>query len=273
MSRLRDLQCGVAKSVLGQDEDSIVSAILGDGMAPGSRLSIYRNHYNITLTDALKATFPVVCRLLDARFFAYAANEFIKTTPPRQACLFEYGEGFPNFLAAFPPCAQLPYIGDVARLEWLINLALHSPGLPSIDSRELAHVDSRDYPRLVFSLQPSLRLIESKWPIDRIWHENKPGAEGEGVVDLNVGGCHLEVRQSGDDVIFRSLEVAEFVLRTELAGGGTLNEAVEAALARDRLFDTAHGLRRLFAEGLVTGFVLAPNSGAEIAPRAPAPKP
>lgn len=263
MSRLRDLQCGVGQAVLGGDEESIVAAIQGDGLEPAARLNIYRNHYNTSLADALKATFPVVCRILDARFFGYAASEFIKTNPPRQVCLFEYGEALPAFLESFPPCAQLAYIGDVARLEWLINSALHSPAVPPIDSRDLAHLDSADYPRLILALQPSLRFIESRWPIDRIWHENKPGAEGDGAVNLGAGGCRLEIRQLGDDVVFRSLESGEFALRSALLKGHTLDTAVAAALASDPLFDTAHGLRRLFAEGLVTGFTLAPNPGAD----------
>ncbi len=260
---LHDLQCGVGQAVLGGDEESIVAAILGDGLDPAQRLNIYRNHYNTSLGEALKATFPVVCRVLDPRFFAYAASEFIKAFPPRQVCLFEYGEEFPAFLESFPPCAQLAYIGDLARLEWLINGALHSPALPAIDSKDLAHLGTAEYPQLIFALQPSLRLIESRWPIDRIWHENKPGAQGEGAVDLNAGGCHLEVRQLGEDVVFRALEAGEFALRGELAKGRILESAVEAALARDPLFDAAHGLRRLFAEGLVTGFTLAPNPGGD----------
>ena len=262
MSRLRDLQCGVGKAVLGSDEDSIVAAIMGDGLHPAQRLGVYRNHYNASLADALKATFPVVCRVLDPRFFAYAASEFIKVSPPRQVCLFEYGEGFPEFLAAFPPCAHLAYIGDTARLEWLINASLHSPSLPPVDSKDLAHLEAGDYPRLIFALQPSLRLIESPWPVDRIWHCNKPEAQGDGAVDLDAGGCKLEIRQLGDDVVFRPLEAGEFALRSELAKGHRLDEAVASALASDPLFDTAHGLRRLFAEGLVTGFTLAPNPGA-----------
>ena len=260
-SLLHDLQCGVGQAVLGRDEESIVAAIVGDGLDPAQRLNIYRNHYNTSLGEALRATFPVACRVLDPRFFAYAASEFIKVSPPRQVCLFEYGAEFPEFLAAFPPCAHLTYIGDVARLEWLINAALHSPALPAIDSRDLAHLDTADYPQLVFALQPSLRFIESPWPIDRIWHQNKPGSETDGAVDLDAGGCRLEIRQLGEDVVFRSLEAAEFVLRTELAKGHNLDSAVAAALACDPLFDTAHGLRRLFAEGLVTGFTLAPQPG------------
>src|SRR5262249_24550172 len=100
---------------------------------------------------------------------------------------------------------------------------------------------------------------------------NKPGVESDGTVDLTAGGCHLEIRQLGEDVVFRSLESGESALRIELAKGRTLEAAVDTALARDRLFDTAHGLRRLFAEGLLTGFTLAPNQGA--APTEPAPKP
>ncbi len=260
-SQLHDLQCGVGQAVLGRDEESIVAAIMGDGLDPAQRLNIYRNHYNTSLGEALKATFPVICRVLDPRFFAYAASEYIKISPPRQVCLFEYGGDFPEFLAAFPPCAHLSYIGDVARLEWLINTALHSPALPAIGSKELAHLEAAEYPQLVFALQPSLRLIESPWPIDRIWHQNKPGSESDGAVDLDAGGCRLEIRQLGEDVVFRSLEPGEFVLRHELAKGSTLDTTVAAALVCDPLYDTAHGLRRLFAEGLVTGFTLAPKPG------------
>src|ERR1700674_3627453 len=182
MSKLRDLQCGVGRAVLCNDETWIVSAIMGDGLDPAARLNIYRNHYNSSLGEALKATFPVVCRLVDERFFAYAASEYIKVSPPRQVCLFEYGESFPDFLAAFPACAALTYLADVARLEWLINAALHAPAQAPIEASDLGYLDSTDYPRLVFAFQSSLRLIDSAWPIDRIWHLNRPGTGEEATI-------------------------------------------------------------------------------------------
>jgi hypothetical protein len=43
-----------------------------------------------------------------------------------------------------------------------------------------------------------------------------------------------------------------------LANGRTLRAAVEAALAQDPMLDAALALRRLFGEGLVVGFTLAP---------------
>jgi Putative DNA-binding domain len=262
MSKLRELQCGIGHAILGQDEASIIAAIMGDGLDPAARLNIYRNHYNASLGEALMATFPVVCRLVDPRFFGHVASEFIKVSPPRQVCLFEYGEDFPDFLAEFPACASLVYLADVARLEWLINAALHSPAQDPLETSDLAHLDSADYPRLIFAFQPSLRLIESAWPIDRIWHLNRPGAADEGTVDLAAGGCRLEIRQLGEDVIFHGLEIGDFALRTALASGRALEAAIEAALVCDPAFDPAHGLRRLFAEGLVVGFTLAPSPQA-----------
>ena len=77
---------------------------------------------NVSLVPG-NAAFPVVCRLVDHPFFAYAAHEFLRDHPPRSRCLAEYGGGFPDFLAAFEPCSSLPYLADVARFEWAIKLA------------------------------------------------------------------------------------------------------------------------------------------------------
>jgi Putative DNA-binding domain len=255
MSKLRDLQCAVGRGILCHDQGSIVEAILGDGLDPAARLQIYANHYRSSLTEALKAIYPVVCRLVDERFFGFAADRYIDSSPPRKPCLFEFGETFADFLAGFPPCRTLPYLPDVARLEWAINAALHSPAEAPLEAGAFAAVTPADYPRLVFRLQPSLRLIASPWPVDLIWQANQPGAEDS--VDLDQGACRLEIRQLGEEVVFRRLEPAEFDLRGFLAVGRPLEAALAAVLETDRLFDPAMALSRLFGEGLVTGYAFA----------------
>jgi hypothetical protein len=255
MSKLRDLQCAVGRGILGHDQGSIVEAILGDGLDPAARLQIYASHYRSSLTEALTAIYPVVCRLVDERFFGFAADRYIDSSPPRKPCLFEFGQTFADFLAGFPPCRTLPYLPDVARLEWAINAALHAPAETPLEAGAFAAVASDDYPRLVFRLQPSLRLIASPWPIDLIWRANRPGAEGS--VDLDQGGCRLEIHQLGEEVVFRRLEPAEFDLRGFLAAGRPLEAAIAAVLEYDRLFDPAMALSRLFGEGLVTGYAFA----------------
>src|SRR3989475_7768477 len=74
MPSLRDLERDVARALLGEADGAVLASILGDGLSPAARLGVYRNHVFSTLTDALEATYPVVCRLVDPRFFAYAVR-------------------------------------------------------------------------------------------------------------------------------------------------------------------------------------------------------
>jgi hypothetical protein len=247
---LRDLQRAMGRSVLGHDAASLAGAIVAEGIAPAARLRIYRHHYETSLTEALKAIYPAICRLVDERFFAYAAHDYIEAHPPRRPCLHEYGESFAEFLAGFPPCRALAYLSDVARLEWRINASLHAPAEPPLAADAFRDVAMDDYPRLVFRLLPSLGYLESPWPIDRIWSGR------EEAVDLGEGGCRLEIRQRGEEVVFARLDEPEFVLRRALLAGERLESAAAAALAADPLFDLATALRRLLGEELVTGFSL-----------------
>ena len=126
MLALPELQRAFAAAILADETATLSPLVRADGIAPERRIQVYRNNSLITLAEALKATFPVVCRLVDERFFDYAARAFIRAHPPRQPRLADYGEEFADFLAGFEPARSLPYLPDVARLEWAINLAYHA---------------------------------------------------------------------------------------------------------------------------------------------------
>ncbi len=252
MSTLRDLQSAIGRSIRGGIEPAVLANIQAGGIDPAARLRIYRHHYQSSLTEALKEIYPVVCRLVDERFFAFAAHAYIGAAPPRRVCLHEYGADFPEFLAGFPPCRELAYLADVARLEQLINQSLHSPAKPGIDAAAFAGIAPENYGALVLELEPSLRYLESRWPVDRIWLANQPGQEGR--VDLAEGGCRLEIRQQGETVVFRRLEAGELELSRALHAGAPLESAAATALERDPQLDLAMAIRRLLAEGLVAGF-------------------
>src|SRR5262245_5520911 len=101
MPALCDLQAAFLSAMFGSEEPQLLETIVGDGLLPAARLQIYRHHVLTTLTDVLQATFPVICRLVDARFFRYVADVYIRQYPPAAPCLFEYGAHFPDFLATF----------------------------------------------------------------------------------------------------------------------------------------------------------------------------
>src|SRR5262249_62378298 len=156
MPALYDLQVALRDVLLGGDSTAAVSEIAHDGLLPEARLAIYRHHIFFTLTESLKSIYSVVCHLVDERFFAYAADCYIRKHPPTAPCLFEYGPGFADFLAGFEPCGDLPYLPDVARLEWARNVALHAEDVAGIDPTQLSGVPADELPRLRFKFEPSV---------------------------------------------------------------------------------------------------------------------
>ena len=256
MLTLRELQAAIGTAMLGGNAGAAAREIEPDGLAPEARLEIYRHHVLTTLTSALEATFPVICRLVDRRFFAYAADTYLRAHPPTGPCLFEYGDSFPDFLAAFPPCRDLAYLPDVARLEWALSTALHARDVDAMDPACLAHVAAEDMPRLTFTVDPSVSFLASPWPVERIWRANQDGASSDSV-DLASGGVRLEVRRAGDVPTVRSLAAADYALRTALARGNTLEDAAAAALGVDPHFDLTAALHAMLDERIFTSFAVS----------------
>ena len=256
MSALRDTQAAFRAALLGDEPAAALRDISGDGLAPEARLAIYRHHVAETLSDLLRAVYPVVYRLVDARFFAYAADRFIAAHPPTSPCLFEYGEAFADFLANFAPCRDLTYLPDVARLEWALNRAEHADDDTALDVRLLGGVPADDFDRLTFRVHPSMTLLRSPWPIDRIWRANQPDAGPDTTVDLQSASASLQVWRRGDDVVLRALSAADFAFRLALADGRTLGASAQIASSADPGFDLTASLTALFHDDVLIAFTL-----------------
>jgi hypothetical protein len=261
MSTLLELQAQLRRAVLGGDAAEIVAAIRGDGLDPAARVGIYRNHAFATLGASLQETFPVVCRLVDKRFFAYAAHEYLREHPPHSRCLAEYGAGFADFLVDFEPCKALPYLADVARFEWALNIAATLREAPPLSPRALAAVPADKAGYVGLHLQPSARYLASPWPVDAIWRANQQNEVP--AVDLTSGGTNLEIRLAGDTVTWRRLDPTTFAFRTALANGLLLAAAMAAAILQDPAFDLASEVQQVFAEGLAVDYRLAPEQGTQ----------
>src|SRR5271168_1007262 len=257
MSLLLELQMQLRRAVLGGDTAEIVTAIQGDGLDPAARVGIYRHHAFATLGDALQTTFPVVCRLVDKHFFAYAAHEYLREHPPHSRCLVEYGADFADFLVRFAPCQKLPYLADVARFEWALNIATSVREATPLQVETLAAIPPGDAAYLALRLQPSLSYFASPWPIDTIWQANQEDEVPP--IDLASGGASLEIRRAGEVVLWRRLDPGTFAFLTALADGLVLAAAMSAATLKDPAFDLTVALRHVFSEGLAVGFVISPK--------------
>jgi hypothetical protein len=245
MTALAELQRRFHAALLEGRDGSVASLIQGNGIAPDRRLQIYRNAARLLLMEALKANFPATCRIVGGEFFAHAAAEFVARHPPRQPRLAEYGAEFPAFLAAFAPASSLPWLPDLARLEWAMLACQEAEEAPALGAADLEESAPETLPQLRFAPHPACCLLASPWPVDRI-RSFALAPEGESAPAMQGDPIRLLIRRTPAGIMLRRLGNAEFTLLERLLAGFALDEALDgvegdpapllAAALRDDLF-------------------------------------
>jgi len=257
MPSLRELQQRFAESLLAKGGTTSVVALAGEANGT-ERLGIYRRTIRSNYRNALGATFPVLHRLIGTSFFHAAADAFAEEHPSRSGDLNEYGATFGDFLAGYPPASELPYLPDMARLEWAIddaNRAADSHSDPELVLRTLAGYQGGRLPSLQLRMDPSCRLIASPYPLFRIWQVNQPGHDGEMRVAFDTGADRLRIRREPAGVVLDRVAAGQFVWLCAMSVGANLGAAIEEAQDADAAFDLAEALHRFIGDGTITGII------------------
>ena len=152
------------------------------------------------------------------------------------------------------PVADLPYLGDVARLELAWREAYHAAEAVPLDPARLAAVAAADQPFLCFSLHPSLRLVRAKWPVLAVWEANLSPTDPVAPLVLDDRAEDILVLRPHEAVEVRRLPPggAEFI--DALGRGEDLAAAAGAAQAAAVGFDLTQMLNGLFEAEALTGF-------------------
>jgi hypothetical protein len=257
------------RASLVEGDDGAVAAMLAEHVG-ADRLNIYRNTFVTGVTKALRLTYPAVHRLVGADFFEGAAGLFIAQHPPRAAYLDQYGAEFPEFLRNFQPAATLPYLADVARLEWAVSRAIHAADAAPLDLSRLAALSPQDQGRVCFVPHPSVALLYADYPVDAIWRGVLDADDAAlAGVDLDAGAVRLLVERRDTGVDVSRLDEAACCFAVALCDGWSVEEALAAAagIPADAL------LAEHLAAGRFVDFRLAPLDPAPSPAAAPEVRP
>jgi hypothetical protein len=220
------------------------------------RIEVYRNTVRANYRNALAATYSVVRELVGAPFFNAAVDAYVDAYPSVSGDLNVLGDRFGDFLADYPAAATLPYLADVARLEWAIdeaNRAADVQGAPEDVIRALGQVPSELIARQTLGLHPSCRLIASTHPVFKIWQWHRSQRDEGATVEFGGEPDCLQVRREGDDVAIERLPPADFAWLRALAHDSDLATALDAAVKVDADFDVGGALARYIANRTITG--------------------
>jgi len=244
--QLAELQKHFAHALLRRDEEAITPVIAPGRLPALESLSIYRVNVLENITDALQDSFSAVCALVGEACFRQMAQRFIQHSPPRSSCLLWYGGEFADFIAAYEPTASLPYLADMARVEWARQNAQYAADDTSLDAHWLAAQEEETLAHLPLTLGAGASLLVSAFPLSALYAFAKNPDTLPAPV-LKGGGESLAVWRHEREIRMQPLNPAEFAALAAFAGGCTLEVALAAARQQQPELDPAELLGWVFA--------------------------
>jgi len=214
--------------------------------------AVYRNTVMKACIDALQANFPTVAQLVGEEWFRAAAALYVAADVPRDGRLLHYGGGFPDFLRGFEPAAELVYLPGVAELDILWREAHAASDAPTADAAWIAQHTPDQIAGLALTPHPAARWA---WfgaqPVYSIWERNRRQSDvGD---ELAWRGEGALLTRPHDAVNWHEITQAGCVFLDACAGGASLAEAAERALAADQEADISAVFATLLRAGAFTG--------------------
>lgn len=219
-------------------------APFGATAASAGRITIYRNNVRVNRIAALADAFPNVIQLVGLDYFRALARAYADAVSANSANLHDDGERLPAFIRTFAPAADLPYLADVAQVDWLMHRAYFADDTPAVNPEVLSMIGPARFGMAVLRFAPSLGLARSvRWPIADIVAMH----EGGQTADLATGAQALAIWRERHVVRWAPLDAAQAGALDALLAGATVSAAFMATPAAD----PTTLLTQLFGQGLV----------------------
>ncbi|MSR77213.1 MAG: DUF692 family protein [Candidatus Omnitrophica bacterium] len=195
---------------------------------PGvERLDVYREGYLARTEESLKEVYEAVRHVLGDGVFHDLAHQYAQSFSSPDFNLNLKGRSLPDFLKQTSWTEKLPFLPDLACLEWKIAEAFHGFDKPAFDPSFLFQLNSEDWKNLRILFQPSVSLLESSWPILDLWQSRKTPVEEIRMDLVNRPQKVLVARRPSKEVFCRLLTEREFRVLILLKQGKSLGEMFE----------------------------------------------
>jgi hypothetical protein len=152
---------------------AFADALMADGQpAPPFRtlaFAVYRNSSARGAVEALRAAYPTIDMLVGEEMFTQVALDYRREYPPMGPVLSDYAATFATYLASQPWTCELPYLADVARLDWLWLEAFLAPDATALPRSTTGGTR--------IALHPATRFAWLATPAMTIWLAHRSPSE------------------------------------------------------------------------------------------------
>lgn len=216
-------------------------------------LNIYKNNHCFNLLDALAQTYPLCLNLVGETFFKVMSRHFIQGHPSESFQLEYYGEKFASFISNFSHAESVPYLSDVARLEWAIHLACIGKDPKTLDLSELQHTEQSKHALLVWMLLENSALCQLRYGVDELWHWHQSGQDAENF-ELEYEDIFLFVGRGKQGLILERLSLHEFEALQWLHQQRPLQDICESLLTKESSINMIEMLPNFIQRGFIDNF-------------------
>ena len=215
-------------------------------------LSVYRNTVAKGCADTLVSLFPAVARVVGADWLRQAALLHAAEHPPRRPVMMDYGGAFADWLAGFPPAADMPYLPGLARLDRLWTEAHLAADADPLDAGAFAGLTAEDFGRLAAGLHPSLRLAEFEDGTPGLWRALREPDDALADLELAPETQAIAVLRPQGEVRSLLLGAGALAFLQACADGQSLADAAGLALAAQPDLDLSAAFAELIGAGVFT---------------------
>lgn len=167
---LHDLQKAFSDALHYQESD--VTNKITRGQFPADQLiQIYRNNFIISLSEILEATYPAVKAVVGDECFSQLARQYVLSHPLEQGDVSHYGAGLDEAITQTAELHQaVPYLADLAALEWCVDRAHHQPAIhSSFPLHKLQGLAENDFSSLQFEVPQLTLCFDSSYAVVTLW--------------------------------------------------------------------------------------------------------
>ena len=209
------------------------------------RFAAYQRNVRGNGRVALGASFPVIATLLGPGRFRDLSDDYIAAYPSNNADLNQFGEHFSSFMAEHFLAQTFPYLPDLARLEWALDVAYGAADEPALNFSKLAALPPERQGEVVLVLSSLAIEIVSPWPVFALWqaHQHEDIVQRDAAlakIDLTAQQQTVIVSRDPAGVVLPDLLTSgEAAFRSACLAGQSLNVAIDAALLTEPTLDVA----------------------------------
>ena len=243
---LQQLQQNFAEA-LHYRQSPVSKRVTAGRLAPEQRIQIYRNNFIISLSEVLEATYPCCKAVVGDECFAQLARQHVLTRPLKEGNVTDYGDRFVDTISSQTRViAAVPYIVDLARLEWLVDRASQHVAIASnFPFEQLARITEDNFSQLTLEVAEPVYFFDSQYPVASLW-QMITSDQVESVDITRSESVIIQHRQEGMLVIATTPSAIKLMRLCQQ--GQPLGEADDSMLAllgeliRQQFFTRIHGL-------------------------------